>query len=338
MKFLLTTLLLVAFSQTAGAAPENIRVIFHSNLNGQITDCGWASYRLGGLSRQASLLEKLTSNHSSIIVGSGNIFCDSEERADSSSVFRGARKIAKSYQRMGYSAVNVGHHDLTAHQQAVAGKVEQDIFVSLDLRDNTGKFLFTPYKVVQIGTKKIAITGLTGKAATPYTTTPWQQALKENLSQINTESDFIILLSSLSTADNRRIAQNFPDIQVIINSDPHINNLSPSMINKTLLTQTKPLGQYLGVLDLSFGQSNKWKENYYRINSLKVKEQVIRQQLKKEKDNQTQLQAQLTAITPKLAQRTEELATQPGIGFTVKFIPVEALLNKHPSIEAIVNK
>lgn len=275
-------------------------------------------------------------------MGSGNIFCAKEKKATSTTILKGAVKVTKSYQRMGYTALNVGPYDLAAHEEKLRGKIDQSMFVSLNLLDNKGDFLFTPYKIVRVGTKDIAIIGLTGTTpiSSPYASSSWRDALNKNLVKIKKESDFIILLSSLTTAENRRIAQDFTDIEVIVNADPKINNLSPSIINKTVLTQTKTLGQYLGVLDLSIDKKSAWKENYYHINNLKVKKQVLAQQIKTEKNkkNRAQLQAELATIPTQIETLTKNLATQQGVGFAVEFVPVTALLNKHPSIEAIMNK
>lgn len=249
---------------------------------------------------------------------------------------------------MNYSAIGIGNYDLAAEYFKADIPSEQYLpFVSANTIDTAGKAHFLPFTSVQAGTYKIGITSLTGppEGKTVLRVTHWKEALRKQLPIMRTQFDFIILLSSLSTKENKEIASRFPQINLIINADKDIENLSPSLINKTLITQTNTLGQYLGVLDIQLSPSLQWKKNYFALNDLKRREYAIPKELedlRNEKGSSdkvakiNQLTKEQTELPQKLEGLKQELISQKGSGFSFDFLPISSSIVKDPVIEAMV--
>ena len=249
---------------------------------------------------------------------------------------------------MGYDAISVGNLDLAAkYHNSDSSAKQRAPFISANAVDKNGERPFLPYTTVDAGSYKIGITSITAatKGKSEYKTISWEKGLKETLPQMKKSCDFIIVLSNLPTRDNRTIANNYPEINVIISADDKIANLSASLIGSTLITQTGTLGQYIGVLDLELAPNKKWKKGYYTINSLKRKQHSILRKINKLKNDKSggdntvriaELKKLHSEVPMKISQAEKNLVNQTGSSFAVEFVPVETTIEKDPAIESIL--
>ncbi len=305
---------------------------------------------MGGLSSRSTLLKKLSfkKDRTYIRLESGNVLFKDKQATMSLSLHASARKIAKSLKRMKYDAIGVGNLDLSAGYHKDEKSPSQRLpFVSLNTVDSKGDNPFLPYNVIQAGSYKVGITSIAAptKGKMKYTTISWKKALNKQLPLMKEEVDFIVLLSNLTTKENRKIAKDYPGVNVIVSADDKIGNLSPSLIGRTLITQTGTLGQYIGVLDIEIDPNKKWKKNYFKINSLKRKQHSIPRSINKLKNSQSgtenavrlsELQKELAELPNQIKKAEKELATQQGSSFKVEFVPIEITIDKDPAIEAIL--
>lgn len=175
-----------------------------------------------------------------------------------------AESIMEIYQDLGYAGVGVGPSDMAAGidflRESIKGKFP---WISANILDHNGKPLFQQWREKTVGDIEIVITALT---ATPQNVSTDIQVLSADkilpdiLAQIHTKKKppFIILLSTLSHDENRRIAEHYPDINLIIGADTHKENISPLLLNNTLITQTGRQGKYQGLLEIIFGNQRHW--------------------------------------------------------------------------------
>lgn len=305
---------------------------------------------MGGLSRRSTLLKKLTfeKDRTYIKLESGNVLFKDKQATLSMSLHTTARKVAKSFKRMKYDAIGVGNLDLSAsyHKDNMSGS-ERLPFISLNTVDSQGVNPFQPFNIIQAGSYKVGITSIAAptKGKMKYTSTPWTKALAKQLPVLKEKTDFIIVLSNLTTKENRKIAKDFPGINIIISADENLGNLSASLIGRTLITQTGTLGQYIGVLDIEIAPNKKWKKNYFKINSLKRKQHSIPRSINKLKTSQTgtenavrisELEKELADLPNQIKKAEKELDAQQGSSFKVEFMPIETTIEKDPAIEAIL--
>jgi 2',3'-cyclic-nucleotide 2'-phosphodiesterase (5'-nucleotidase family) len=119
---------------------------------------------LGGLSKKATYLDQYRKEHGEIItVDSGDLLNEYLEIKESvkKSVFLKADLTARAFKQIGIDAVNVGELDLVLGLDYLR-ELEANYgipFVSASLVDGSGKLVFKPYVIKDIG--KIRVTPLT---------------------------------------------------------------------------------------------------------------------------------------------------------------------------------
>ncbi len=249
---------------------------------------------------------------------------------------------------MGYHAIAAGNWDIaSSFHKSDKEKQERLPLISANIVDPKGNNPFSPFTTVTAGSYKIGIVAITEptKGNHRYKAVSWQKGLKAVLPEMRKNCDFVVLLSNLSTKENRTIAQNYPDVNVIISADENITNLSASLIGSTLITQTATRGQYIGVLDLELTSVKKWKKGYYTINSLKRKQHSISKTIGKlrserpsagNSDKISQLMKQYQDIPEKIKQAEDNLKQQKGSSFSVEFVSIDKTLKNDPVIEKIL--
>jgi peptidoglycan hydrolase CwlO-like protein len=168
------------------------------------------------------------------------------------------------YKKLHYDAVGVGPLDLSGGIDLLRTDIGKSLpWISANILDKQGKPLFRSYINKNLQNVAIAITALTGiskRIPKDVVIAEWENVLPELLSkmEVKGKDTFIILLSTLTTAENRAIAERFPNINLIIGADSHQRNNSPKLYNNALLTQTEKQGKYQGVLEILFGTERKW--------------------------------------------------------------------------------
>lgn len=244
---------------------------------------------------------------------------------------------------MGYTAVGMSGLDLPKYNDMSKTGTVESPFISLNVADANQAQVCLPYQEVKIGAYNIGITAITGKDFNSgLNVIEWRDAISSHITSLKSKFDFIILLSDLSIKENKIIANSFPEIQVIISNDPKINNLSPSMVNRTIITQTKPLGQFLGVLKINLSPEITWKSNYFSLNNLYVKNATIKHKIAKlEKQGNAPgevvvLKDELKEIPGQIKALKKQLPKQAGSSFSVEFIPITTEFLEDAVIQNIV--
>ncbi|MFT4412935.1 bifunctional metallophosphatase/5'-nucleotidase [Fredinandcohnia humi] len=102
---------------------------------------------------------------------------------------------------------------------------------------------------------KIGITGLTVHYIALYKLLGWNIkdpfiVLKEVLAQLKEKTDMILLLSHLGINEDKQIANNFPEIDVILGGHTHHLLKNGELLNNTLLCCAQKYGNYIGHVTL----------------------------------------------------------------------------------------
>ncbi|SHO45462.1 Cytochrome c554 and c-prime [Desulfopila aestuarii DSM 18488] len=198
-----------------------------------------------------------------MLLDSGNILFKAADKAQilDQDVLT-AKTIVEVYTTLHYDAMAIGPYDLTAGLELVTRTFASGTpWISANLLTPSGKPIFSPWVVKNIGETRVGIVGLTGNItpATDYVTVSWQESLPQYIDELSTACDFIILLSTLEKSENDAIAELFPQIQLIISSDPKAGNVAPLIKHNSLFTQTHTRGKYLGILNVSWSKSVVWQ-------------------------------------------------------------------------------
>lgn len=178
-----------------------------------------------------------------------------------------AAAIIKAYNLIGYDAVAVGSQDLIAGIPALKSLSKDSKFpwLSANLVNKvTKKPLFTASTSIKLGTIKVGIIGLTGPAILETSDNavilPWDQVLPALLAKMTKKDNLLILLSNLPAADNKKIAESYANIHLIIQSGASSNTISPSPINNTIMLSTAPQGKQIGIMEINWQSSQRWED------------------------------------------------------------------------------
>ncbi len=173
-----------------------------------------------------------------------------------------AQGIIKAYTAMQVDAVAVGPLDLAAGLALLKTSQQQGFpWLSANLLDQHGRPLFQPVRIKKIGKIKAGIIGLTGAVsslAAGVTRADWRTVLPALIKKTARQCDILILLSSLTPAENQEIARQFPALHLVLAADLGSGNMNPQQVNNTLITQTDRQGKYQGILTIDWHKSGRW--------------------------------------------------------------------------------
>ncbi len=223
---------------------------------------------MGGLSRK---IFQIHNNHKSeneniLLLDAGNLlFKRAQVIEKTSRELLTAESIIDIYTDSNFDAVGVGPLDLSGSIDLLKNSSNDGFpWISANLYNKQGEPFFKQWINRKDGDIEIRITALTGSIQNPpqdIVRKEPDRVLPDILKRLtkNHTDVFIILLSTLSNDENKKIAEHYPDINLIIGADPRMANISPYLIHDCLLTQTTKLGKYQGLLKISFGTSRRWE-------------------------------------------------------------------------------
>jgi len=229
---------------------------------------------LGGLPKKISQIKNLGAENpeNMLLLDSGNLLFKRKKIMDGPSQERlTASTIIEIYQDNGYDAVAVGPLDLAAGKAFIEESSSNGFpWVSANIMNSSGDLLFKPWRTKTIADTRIVITAITGsphRNIPGIKILPWEEALGATLKRISeeTEPQFIILLSSLKSDENKRITELFPEINLIISADLRLGNISPKLYENCLIAQTAKQGKYQGLLEILFGKQRIWGQDTVKV-------------------------------------------------------------------------
>lgn len=190
---------------------------------------------------------------------------------------------------MTYDAIAVGPLDIAAGLEFMQQPDSQRLpWISANIYSQDGTRIFPPYLSIEKTGLKIALIGLTDsvrKEVQGIIIHSWEKELTEILPSISSSHDIVVLLSTLPYNVLTTIADQFPDIRIILGADRRKGNINGLLHNKTILAQTASQGKYLGLLSVGW-RSGPWAEDgTKKLISLKKQQLSINRQLKQLKNS-----------------------------------------------------
>jgi hypothetical protein len=174
-----------------------------------------------------------------------------------------ARLIAASYVKMGYDAVNLGPYDLALGVGFLKSieKTYRIRFISTNLVDGKGRFLFQPYLVKNVGHRRVAIFGITAPASVPPSASAHVidpvESIKRAIAQIKGKVDFLVALTEQDSAQDRRLAEALPDLNLILRGKSSDFPRDPILIGKTSIFEIGSRGQRVGRIAIDRGETGR---------------------------------------------------------------------------------
>ncbi len=172
------------------------------------------------------------------------------------------KALTEAMNLMGYDAMAIGERDLTHFAELLDRSREAKFaFLSANLvYASTGKPVFTPYIVKDVGGRKVAIIGLTPadetfKAFAPSDVTakdPLETA-REYVAKARAEKvDAVVILSHLGNVMDRKIATEVDGITAIVGGHSYDLLQETLLLNKTVIGQAGYGGEWLGEITVDF--------------------------------------------------------------------------------------
>ncbi|MET3318668.1 UNVERIFIED_ORG: 2',3'-cyclic-nucleotide 2'-phosphodiesterase (5'-nucleotidase family) [Peribacillus simplex] len=168
----------------------------------------------------------------------------------------------------GYQYVTIGNNEgITLPHEALDSLYEnakfQVLAANIYNQNNERPVWALPYWIhtTAKGTK-IAMIGLTAYFQKFYSAMGWELTepfaeLKTQLHKIKGEADVIIILSHLGIHDDERMAEDFPEIDVILGAHTHHILHQGKLVNNTLLCGAGKYGFFIGQVEMSVNEEMK---------------------------------------------------------------------------------
>ncbi|MFB7639111.1 bifunctional metallophosphatase/5'-nucleotidase [Peribacillus butanolivorans] len=168
----------------------------------------------------------------------------------------------------GYQYVTIGNNEgITLPHEALDSLYEnakfQVLAANIYNQNNERPEWALPYWIhtTAKGTK-IAMIGLTAYFQKFYSAMGWELTepfteLKTQLHKIKGEADVIIILSHLGIHDDERMAEDFPEIDVILGAHTHHILHQGKLVNNTLLCGAGKYGFFIGQVEMSVNEEMK---------------------------------------------------------------------------------
>lgn len=176
--------------------------------------------------------------------------------------FLKAHGILRAYQAMGYDGIGVSSTDLSLGRSFFLSETaQQSPLLSANIHTPRGKLFFPPSIILKKAGVRVALIGLTDERENlpkDFTVSSWQEALDHEIHNLEDQYDFLIVLSSLSAADNQSLAAAFPQVSAIVSSYKGSMNRTPQEINNCIITSVKGRGEFLGQLTVHYMGKSGW--------------------------------------------------------------------------------
>ena len=163
-------------------------------------------------------------------------------------------------EKIGYEALNLGETDLVLGIPTLKAlqKDSKVHLLSANLKNRkTGKAIFEPFLVKEIGELRIGIIGLLTSDLPPYIEKEMKdyfiedpvKVAAETASLLKPHCDYLICLAHLQPSEIESLAREVPQISIIIGGHDR-SLILPRQINHSIWVQTDAFGLHVGRLNL----------------------------------------------------------------------------------------
>ncbi|MDE0961424.1 MAG: multiheme c-type cytochrome, partial [Planctomycetota bacterium] len=260
---------------------HDLFLVFSINNVGYIDVCGCKrkKVRQGSITRRSAYINQARFHHKNLVLidGGNTLFgTDDGKKKDfaQQQLLAKAKLIIESYNRMGYQAMLVGHHDLTLGLPALLEFQKQAQFPLLSANlvyADDQQLIFPPSTIIESDGMKIGVLGLTidtipsyflekANPERPLALLDAVETAKKLIPQLREQCDMVVLLSANHIGTNRQLAAEVDGIDLMIDPMIELGNHkiwideedSLETINNTLLARTDSQGARLGTIAIDW--------------------------------------------------------------------------------------
>lgn len=164
-----------------------------------------------------------------------------------------------------YDAVTIGNNEGVGNSKKQLNQLYQkanfDVVLDNLLDQDTGAapLWAKPYKIIETKEHKIGLIALTAPFPLTYHPNGWdilttEQVLPKLINEVREKVDILVLMSHLGIDEDLKIANTYPDIDVLLGS--HTHHLFPNgeKVNRMQLAAAGKFGMYIGEVHLTLNQ------------------------------------------------------------------------------------
>ncbi|MGM0556371.1 MAG: hypothetical protein ACQEVA_08350 [Myxococcota bacterium] len=267
---------------------QRISLFFGGNVHGELEDCGCKMNPLGGLSRRKTLIDLASDPENAaakkwwdtsppegaahFVVDSGDLFykstsLDRANPARQEQAKKTASAIVAALNVAPPDVFNVGELDLAfgrENLEALADSAEFP-FISANLTDENGEYLFPGHRVVERDGMKVAFVGLTKQQ--PRINRYYQQrnvkledpreAYVREVEEVGSGVDLVVMLSNLGMDETRKLVESLRGdeqrVDAVVVSNSNRRTQQPVWTAGVPMVEPASRGKYYGRLDLALG-------------------------------------------------------------------------------------
>jgi 2',3'-cyclic-nucleotide 2'-phosphodiesterase (5'-nucleotidase family) len=245
--------ILLVVSASAGVvvtaqAPVHIVIAHTNDIHGQLQPRNG----IGGLAEIATVIRSL---HPDLILDAGDMFTGTFINDE----FKGLPMI-QAMNKIGYASGTIGNHEFDYGLPVLRTRLRDANFPVLSANVRIPISEIKKYKVITVKGIRFGIIGITTEE-TITTTHPKNlegvkilddiESIGRVLPEVRNKSDFIIVTAHLNEEEEKRVANAFPEIRLIIGGHVH-TALGPIWVGQTMIAKTGNVGRFVGRVDLQF--------------------------------------------------------------------------------------
>jgi 5'-nucleotidase/UDP-sugar diphosphatase len=278
--FYLALLLTLAFDGVAGdtcAEGHRLTLLHFNDFHGQLEPYvePETAASVGGIARLASAVEQVRAEDPGrpvLLLFAGDLL----QGTVTSSLFLGVPDVVF-FDELGVDAAVMGNHEFDYGQDAFRrlAALASFPFLTANVQTFPQPLLVKPYVVISKPKgPKVAILGLTTRELT--TTTHPRNAsgvrvedpfvvARGLVATLREESDMLVVLSHMGVGEDRRLAAEIPDIDLIVGGHNHNLYVQPVMVGDVAIVQAGERGRWLGRMDLACSRGRMVRTRYQML-------------------------------------------------------------------------
>jgi len=260
MRFIYGIIILTLFFGMGMVKAETIVIIYTHNTNGVLENCDCPEHSYGAIEKRAFIIDSVRKAEKNVLlIDTGDILDIRKSRLVHDYIMR-------AYALLNYNYWVPGDQDFiegsTFFLDQMLDKAGIMLITNLLYRGENPGSVFAIEKFCGIN---IGLTGSIRADLFKYLEPSLQKefvfheqivSLKPVVSQLNEQSDFIVLLSHSGIDRDRDIAKALPEIDLILGAHSQTLLQEPEKIGNTYITQIGESGYRVGILKLSFEEKN----------------------------------------------------------------------------------
>ncbi|MBD3185121.1 hypothetical protein GF312_22765 [Candidatus Poribacteria bacterium] len=221
---------------------------------------------IGGIARVATLIDQIKKENKgkTLVLHAGDLF----SRGDDLTVHYGGGVNLKALQAAGYEVMVPGNGEFYFGPENLvkqASQVTMPVILANVVYKNNDKILFKPYIIKEVNGIKIAILGLgfirlSHPSARNLELKDHVTVAKEYIPELKKQSDIIIALTHIGLNEDKRLAREVPEIDIIVGGHSHSRLETPLEIERpegngsVVVAQAWDYRKKLGRLNVSVNQ------------------------------------------------------------------------------------